>query len=65
MDEIKRGNNTASITMLGEPLLAAEAQTLAIGFRSGVSDKWWIESARPTIRGLGFTTKFETEKPIC
>lgn len=63
LEEIKRGNNTLSITMPGEPLLAAEMQILAIGFRIGVSGTWSIKSARHTIRAGWFTTKIETEKP--
>lgn len=63
LDEVKRGNNTLSIFMPGEPLLAAEMQILAIGFRVGVSGTWSIKSARHAIMGSGFTTQIETEKP--
>lgn len=63
LDKIKRGNDTLSMTMPGNPLIAAEGQILALGFRIGVAGLWSITSAKHQIRGGGFTTSIETEKP--
>lgn len=63
LDEMGRGNDTLSVTMLGDPLIAAEAQILASGFRVGVSGTWSIKSARHEIAGGGYTTSIEAEKP--
>ena len=63
LDEIKRGNDTLSMTMPGNPLIAAEGQILALGFRIGVAGLWSITSAKHQITGSGFTTSIETEKP--
>ncbi len=63
LDEFKRGNDTLSMTMPGNPPIAAEGQILALGFRIGVAGPWSITAARHQIRGSGFTTSIETEKP--
>ena len=63
LDELKRGDDTLSITMPGDPIVAAEGQILALGFRIGVSGLWSITSARHVISGNGFTTSIRTEKP--
>lgn len=63
LDETKRGDDTLSITMPGDPSVAAEGQILAIGFRIGVSGLWSVTSARHEITGGGFKTKIKTEKP--
>jgi len=63
LDEIKRGNNTLRMTMPGNPLVAAEGQIPALGFRIGVAGLWSITRARHQIRGSSFTTSIETEKP--
>lgn len=63
LDEIKRCNDTLSITMPGNPAIAAEGQILAIGFRPGVSGLWSITRARHNLNRGGFTTSIETEKP--
>lgn len=61
--EIKRGNESLSMTMPGNPLIAAEGQIIALGFRVGVAGLWSITRARHELRGSGFTTSIETEKP--
>jgi len=63
LDKIKRGNDTLNMTMPGNPMIAAEGQILALGFRIGVAGLWSIKSARHQITGSGFTTSIETEKP--
>jgi len=61
--ELKRGDDTLSITMPGDPLVAAGGQIIALGFRIGVSGLWSITSARHEIDGGGFSTQIKTEKP--
>lgn len=63
LGEFKRGDDTLSITMPGDPLVAAEGQIFAYGFRIGVSGLWSITSARHELSGGGFTTSIKTEKP--
>ena len=63
LDEFKRGNDTLTITMPGDPLIAAEGQIIARGFRVGVSGTWSIKSAQHRITGRGFSTEIQTEKP--
>ena len=63
LDKIKRGNDTISMTMPGNPLIAAESQILALGFRIGVAGLWSITAARHQITGRGFTTSIEAETP--
>ena len=63
LDEFKRGDDTLSITMPGDPTVAAEGQIIALGFRIGVSGLWSVTSPRHEISGVGFTTSIEIEKP--
>ncbi|MEM6727885.1 MAG: contractile injection system protein, VgrG/Pvc8 family [Pseudomonadota bacterium] len=63
LDQTKRGDDVLSVTMPGDPTIAAEGQILAIGFRLGVSGIWSVTSAQHAIRGKGFTTMINTEKP--
>jgi phage protein D len=63
LDEFKRADDTLSITMPGDPLVAAEGQIIAQGFRGGVSGLWSITSARHEIDESGFRTQIKTEKP--
>lgn len=63
LNELARGKDTLSITMPGDPLVAAEGQILASGFRIGVSGLWSITSARHQISSGGFRTTIETERP--
>ena len=63
LNELKRGGDTLSITMPGDPTVAAEGQIIALGFRIGVSGLWSVTSARHQISSGGFTTSIKTEKP--
>ncbi len=63
LDEAQRGKDTLKVEMPGNPLIAAEGQILAIGFRIGVRGLWSITRARHRLNGRGFTTSIETEKP--
>jgi len=70
LDELKRGDDTLTIMMPGDPLairwwplVAAEGQIIVLGFRIGVSGLWSITSARHEIGRGGFSTRIKTEKP--
>lgn len=63
LGELKRGDHTLSIKMVGDPLVAAEGQIAPLGFRVGLSGLWSITSARHEISGGGFTTSIKNEKP--
>lgn len=63
LDEAQRGTDRLSVEMPGNPLIAAEAQILAIGFRIGVSGLWSITDVQHQIAGGGFTTSIDAEKP--
>lgn len=63
LDESKRGNDTFRVSMPGDPLVSAEGQTLAVGFRLGVSGLWSVKSARHQINGRGYETTIDHEKP--
>ena len=56
LDRIKRAGDTISMTMPGNPLIAAEGQILALGFRIGVAGPWSSTAARHQIGGSRFTT---------
>jgi phage protein D len=63
LDELGRGLDTLRVDMPGEPILAAEGQILATGFRLEVAGLWSITRVRHAIGSRGFTTSIETEKP--
>lgn len=63
LDELKRGTNLFNITMPGDPTVAAEGQTIASGFRTGVNGLWSVTSTRHEISGGGFTTSIQAERP--
>lgn len=63
LDEMKRGGDKLRVTMPGDPTLAAEGQVLALGFRVGVAGLWSTTQARHAIRGSGFITQIQAEKP--
>ena len=63
LDEFKRGDDTLSITMPGDPTIAAEGQIVASGFRIGVSGLWSVTNANHQITSSGFKTTIKTEKP--
>lgn len=58
-----RGNDSFSVSLVGNPLIAAEGRVMAVGFRPGVSGLWSIKSVRHQIDAGGFVTSIEAEKP--
>jgi phage protein D len=63
LDEYTRGNDSFSVTMPGNPLLIAEGQIIAAGFRPGVDGIWSLKSVRHELTPAGFKTKITAEKP--
>lgn len=63
LDEIARGSDTFEASFPGDPLVAAEGQVLAAGFRAGVNGLWSIRSATHTLNGGGFSTSISAERP--
>ena len=63
LDEMARGTDTLSLTMAGDPVIAAEGRALLLGFRIGVDGVWSIKSVKHTLSNSGFKTKIEGEKP--
>lgn len=61
--EVERGADTFDATLPGDPLIAAEARVLAVGFRAGVSGLWSIKTATHELSGSGFTTSISAERP--
>ncbi|MFT5341449.1 MAG: phage protein D, partial [Paracoccaceae bacterium] len=61
LDELTRADHSLSISMPGDPLVAAEGQIVALGFQIGVSGLRSITSARHQTSGSGFTTSIRTE----
>lgn len=63
LKEAKRSGTSLSLSMPGNPLIAAEGQVLAIGFRDGVAGLWSIKTAKHEINGSGFRTSITAEPP--
>jgi len=63
LDEMARGTATLSLTMAGDPGIAAEGQALLLGFRIGVDGVWSIKSVKHTLSNSGFKAEIEGEKP--
>ncbi len=62
LDECQRGNDTFSVTLPGDPLLAAGGQIIAIGFRPGLDGLWSVKTTTHSITSRGYTTKISCEK---
>lgn len=63
LDEQARLGHSLSVKLEGTPLLRAEGQLLAIGFRLGVPPLWSIKSVVHRLTSAGFTTQVECELP--
>jgi phage protein D len=63
LDEMKRGNDTLTVTLPGDPFIAAEGQIIAIGFRVGIDGLWSVKSVTHAITGSGYKTTIRCEKP--
>ena len=63
LDETARGNNTLSLTIIGDATIAAEGRILVAGIRATVDGLWSVKSVAHTISSTGFTTGIEAELP--
>ena len=63
LGEIERGSDSFEATFPGDPLIAAEARILAVGFRAGVNGLWSIKTATHDLGSGGFTTSISAERP--
>lgn len=61
--EVAQGSDSISVTMVGNPFLAAEGRILAVGFRIGVDGLWSITRVVHRLTGSGSETTIEGEKP--
>lgn len=64
LDKRARGEHKLSLTMPGNPLLAAESPLVAFGFRDGVDGEWLVTRVTHTLsKGMGYQCDVEAEKP--
>lgn len=63
LDEMKRGNDTFTVTMPGDPLVMAEGQIVAVGFRSGIDGTWSVKGVKHSLTSAGYRTTIRCEKP--
>jgi uncharacterized protein len=63
LDEFTRGSDKLSITMPGDPTLAAETPLMLSGFRDGVDGAWSAISVKHTQNGSSYVCQIEAEKP--
>lgn len=63
LSEVERGSDTFEARLPGDPLIAAEGQVLAIGFRAGVNGLWSITRATHELGSGGLETTIQAERP--
>lgn len=64
LDRRTRGEHQFSLTMPGDPLLAAESPLIVSGFRAGVDGEWLVSRATHSItKNGGYVCDVEAEKP--
>lgn len=64
MDKRLRRKNKLSLTMPGNPTLAAEAQLTLSGFRAGVPTAWLVTRVQHHFApGVGYSCEIEAEQP--
>ena len=63
LDETGRSGNILSLTLIGDPTLAAEGRILITGIRPTVDGLWSVKSVRHSLSSSGFTTDVEAELP--
>jgi uncharacterized protein len=59
--DVARKGKTLSLTVSGNPELAAELKCTVLGIRDGVDGEWIIKSVEHTIDGSGFQSKVDCE----
>jgi phage protein D len=63
LDEQARQGHSLSLNLLGNPVLRAEGQLVAVGLRTGIPTLWSIKSVSHRLGGNGYTTQIEGELP--
>ena len=63
LDELKRGGHKLDLTMPAQPHLSAESQISLKGFKKQVDGPWSITSITHELRGGGFTSRLQAERP--
>lgn len=64
LDKRDRRKNKLALTMPGDPLLAAEAKLVLLGFRPGVPTDWLVTRVQHRFEvGTGYVCELEAEKP--
>lgn len=63
LDKRARGEHTLTLTMPGDPVLAAESPLVAVGFRAGVDGQWLVKRATHVLDKGGYSCDVEAEKP--
>ncbi|MDR3739306.1 MAG: contractile injection system protein, VgrG/Pvc8 family [Terracidiphilus sp.] len=56
---LQRGSETVSLTIIGNPQVAAGGQVVLSGFRAGVDRTWIVAKAEHKIDESGYTTEIE------
>ena len=63
MSKQRRGERKLSLTMPGDPLIAAETPLVATGFREGVDGEWLVTRVTHTIgKSIGYQCDLEAEQ---
>lgn len=63
LDEETRKAHGISLSLIGNPLLRAEGQMLAVGLRPSIPVVWSIKTVTHTLKNGGYTTRIEGELP--
>ena len=63
LSEIKRAGHKLSLIMPAQPQLAAESPITLKGFKGEVDGTWSITSITHELKGSGFTSRLEAERP--
>ena len=61
--ELDRSTRSLSLTIIGEPAIAAEITIRVQGLRDRIDDMWRVKTATHTITEQGYSTSIEAEKP--
>lgn len=61
LTEAQRGDKSLSLTLIGDPTIAAGGRILVTGICLGVDGLWSVKSANHTISSAGFETTIEAE----
>ena len=60
--ELERSTRSLSLTIIGEPAIAAEITIRVQGLRDRIDDVWRVRTATHTITEQGYSTTIEAEK---